>query len=250
MYDRAVGPTQFLPATWQSWGQDGNSDGAADPQNIFDAAKATVWYLCDGGAADLTAPAALAAAILRYNNSETYQAAVLAKAHQYRLQMTAGGGDATGLLAHPGFSASAAARADLETGLVDRRLVAILAALASQQPIYVAVIKTGHYQCVGGGTVAQRPGCTESHHWQWRGADVTLVAGNAVTDTNTAAYQLVAALAEFPVWHPLRPSRVGSPWPGFGPLRGFFNDADHEDHLHLSVRGPRLAGGRLVDSCG
>ena len=39
-WDRAVGPMQFIPSTWASWGRDGNGDGTLDPENIFDAALA------------------------------------------------------------------------------------------------------------------------------------------------------------------------------------------------------------------
>ena len=249
VYDRAVGPMQFIPGTWASWGQDANGDGIRNPQNIFDAARAAVWYLCFGGPADLTDPDALAAAILRYNHSEEYLAAVLAKAQEYMMLMFAGVADASDLIAHPNFTASAAAIADLETGLVDVRLVSILYALADQHPIYVGVIKTGHYECVGGGSLATTPDCVQSHHWHWRGADISVVAGTAVNDFNAAAYQLVSAMALLPIGDALRPAEVGSPWPEFDPLAGFFNDADHEGHLHLAVCGPRISRGVLVDTC-
>ncbi len=40
VHDRAVGPMQFIPSTWASWGQDANGDGRKDPNNIYDAALA------------------------------------------------------------------------------------------------------------------------------------------------------------------------------------------------------------------
>ncbi|GAA2773093.1 bifunctional lytic transglycosylase/C40 family peptidase [Kitasatospora cinereorecta] len=76
-YARAVGPMQFMPATWISDGQDGNSDGARNPQNVFDAALTTAAYLCGTGAADLSKPDQLNTAILRYNHSQAYVAQVL-----------------------------------------------------------------------------------------------------------------------------------------------------------------------------
>lgn len=45
-YDRAVGPMQFIPTTWDLYGADGNADGIEDPQNIYDAALAAARYLC------------------------------------------------------------------------------------------------------------------------------------------------------------------------------------------------------------
>ena len=44
--DRASGPFQLIPQTWRNWHTDGSGDGVEDPQNIDDAAMATVNYLC------------------------------------------------------------------------------------------------------------------------------------------------------------------------------------------------------------
>ncbi|GAA4785716.1 lytic transglycosylase domain-containing protein [Streptomyces ziwulingensis] len=71
VYDRAVGPMQFLPSTWARWGADGNGDGRVDPNNIFDAALAAGHYLCAGDR-DLSRAADLDRAILSYNNSRAY----------------------------------------------------------------------------------------------------------------------------------------------------------------------------------
>lgn len=70
-YDRAVGPMQFIPSTWAHWGADGNGDGVADPNNVFDAALAAAHYLCADGR-DLAVPADMDRAILGYNHSEAY----------------------------------------------------------------------------------------------------------------------------------------------------------------------------------
>ncbi|MFB7378932.1 lytic transglycosylase domain-containing protein [Kitasatospora purpeofusca] len=70
-WDRAVGPMQFIPSTWASWGVDANGDGKADPNNIHDAAEAAGRYLCAGGR-DLSDPAQLDRAILGYNHSAEY----------------------------------------------------------------------------------------------------------------------------------------------------------------------------------
>ncbi|MFD5625260.1 hypothetical protein [Streptomyces sp. NPDC127072] len=71
VFDRAVGPMQFLPSTWRSWGADGNSDGVSDPNNVFDAALAAGYYLC-AGHRDLTRAGDLDAAVLSYNHSDAY----------------------------------------------------------------------------------------------------------------------------------------------------------------------------------
>ncbi|WP_217131620.1 lytic transglycosylase domain-containing protein [Streptomyces sp. AC558_RSS880] len=76
VYDRAVGPMQFLPTTWKSWGADGNGDGVANPNNIFDAALAAGHYLCAGDR-DLRTAAGLERAVLSYNHSRDYLNLVL-----------------------------------------------------------------------------------------------------------------------------------------------------------------------------
>ncbi|MGA4844894.1 lytic transglycosylase domain-containing protein [Streptomyces sp. G5(2025)] len=71
VYDRAVGPMQFLPSTWARWAADGNGDGRRDPDNIFDAALAAGHYLCAGDR-DLSQAADLDRAVLSYNHSRAY----------------------------------------------------------------------------------------------------------------------------------------------------------------------------------
>ncbi|MFE9864593.1 lytic transglycosylase domain-containing protein [Streptomyces sp. NPDC005506] len=70
-HDRAVGPMQFIPSTWATWGQDGNDDGRKDPNNIYDAALAAGHYLC-AGSRDLALAADLDRAVLSYNHSNEY----------------------------------------------------------------------------------------------------------------------------------------------------------------------------------
>ncbi|MEU5659451.1 lytic transglycosylase domain-containing protein [Streptomyces sp. NPDC047737] len=70
-HDRAVGPMQFIPSTWATWGQDGNGDGRKDPNNIYDAALAAGRYLC-AGTRDLSLAADLDRAVLSYNHSTEY----------------------------------------------------------------------------------------------------------------------------------------------------------------------------------
>jgi hypothetical protein len=77
VFDRAVGPMQFIPTTWSVVGVDGDGDGLRNPQDIDDAALATGVYLCSG-TESLTTTEGLHDAIFRYNNSEDYVSLVLA----------------------------------------------------------------------------------------------------------------------------------------------------------------------------
>ena len=82
MYARAMGPMQFLPGTWSRYASDGDGDGKADVQNVYDASLATARYLCSGGL-NLRDPRQVMAAILRYNNSVAYARNVLGWAAAY-----------------------------------------------------------------------------------------------------------------------------------------------------------------------
>jgi hypothetical protein len=75
-HDRAVGPMQFLPSSWAAFGGDGNADGQADPNNLFDAALGAVRHLCQGGSV-LDNEDALAQALGSYNHSDSYVQSVL-----------------------------------------------------------------------------------------------------------------------------------------------------------------------------
>ncbi|MEH3143718.1 MAG: lytic murein transglycosylase [Mycobacterium kyogaense] len=82
VYARALGPMQFLPGTWSRYAADGDGDGKADVQNVFDASLAAARYLCSGGLNLRNQPDVLAA-ILRYNNSMAYARNVLGWAAAY-----------------------------------------------------------------------------------------------------------------------------------------------------------------------
>ena len=83
VWDRAVGPMQFIPSTWAFAARDGDGDGRMSPHDLDDAAAAAAAYLCSGSG-DLTDPIAQAAAIYRYNQDEYYVALVQAFETGYR----------------------------------------------------------------------------------------------------------------------------------------------------------------------
>ena len=82
-WDRAVGPMQFIPGTWNRWAADGNADEKTDPHNIYDAAGAAARYLCFTRG-DLETEAQIRDALLAYNRSVAYGTEVLAKGERYR----------------------------------------------------------------------------------------------------------------------------------------------------------------------
>lgn len=82
VYARAMGPMQFLPGTWSRYASDGDGDGKADVQNLFDSSLAAARYLCSGGM-NLRNQGDVMASILRYNNSMAYARNVLSWAASY-----------------------------------------------------------------------------------------------------------------------------------------------------------------------
>jgi hypothetical protein len=82
VYDRAVGPMQFIPTTWQKWATDGDGDGRSDPYDIDDAALAAGRYLCAGGR-NLSNGDGWWNAILSYNQVDAYVRDVFAAADEY-----------------------------------------------------------------------------------------------------------------------------------------------------------------------
>lgn len=83
VWDRAVGPMQFIPETWSNHGRDGNGDRTADPHNIYDAAYSSGRHLCYLGG-DLTSATGLERAYFGYNTSDAYVADVRGHAEHYR----------------------------------------------------------------------------------------------------------------------------------------------------------------------
>jgi len=71
----ALGPMQFLPATWTAYRIDANADGTADVYDIADAAAGAADYLCALGAG-----ADLRGGLIAYNCGNTGPACQLASA--------------------------------------------------------------------------------------------------------------------------------------------------------------------------
>ncbi|MEV6767405.1 lytic murein transglycosylase [Nocardia sp. NPDC051030] len=82
VYDRAMGPFQFIAETWQRYGVDANGDGIADPDNIDDASLTAARYLCVSGG-DLTGAPGWEKALLTYNQSAVYMKTVRDRAAAY-----------------------------------------------------------------------------------------------------------------------------------------------------------------------
>ncbi|WP_245691129.1 lytic transglycosylase domain-containing protein [Sinosporangium album] len=77
----ALGPMQFMPATWKAYGIDGDGDGKADIWSPYDAVPSAANYLCANGAG--RGGEKLRKALWFYNHSWSYVDKVLGVAKGY-----------------------------------------------------------------------------------------------------------------------------------------------------------------------
>jgi murein DD-endopeptidase MepM/ murein hydrolase activator NlpD len=75
----ALGPMQFLPSTWASYGVDGDGDGRANIMDPADAIAGAARLLAANGA-----PGEIRRALFAYNHADWYVRDVLAQAERYR----------------------------------------------------------------------------------------------------------------------------------------------------------------------
>ena len=83
-WDRAMGPLQFIPTTWRELGRDGNDDGIADPDNLYDASLTAIAHLCLREPGDYARRHELRRALIAYNASGRYADDVLGWVERYR----------------------------------------------------------------------------------------------------------------------------------------------------------------------
>jgi hypothetical protein len=219
----AQGPMQFLPSTFDSYGTDGDGDGRADINDVEDAVFSATNLLCANGAGD---PARLATAIWNYNHSQSYVNEVLTLAASYGVISMSNGvvqAAVNDLLRNPRVVLTPYARADLESGVVDQRLVALLSWIAERHTISISVFKTGHSKFTRSGSI--------SNHYVGRGADIFIVDGSPVSALNVRAREVVLEMAA--AEGATRPDELGHPFGSIG-FPGGFTDADHADHLHAA----------------
>lgn len=127
------------------------------------------------------------------------------------------------VLRNPAIHLRAAARSDVERGLVDVRVLAVLLTLSEHHDLSsVGPLVSTHSYYVRGTT---RP----SNHVFGRAVDISAIDGMPVSLTNLGAHEAVELLLSRP--EPFRPDEVGAPWRFHS--RGSFSDEDHLDHVHI-----------------
>ena len=243
-YGRAEGPMQFLPSTWATSGLDAagtpGGDGAGNPQNIYDAALSAAVYLCRAvPGSPLEADEDLLSAFFAYNHSETYARTVLDWVHHFdRVSAAAlspiGTGDAADLLSNDRLIMTQAARGDLESGMVDSRLVAVLRAVLTRHSVAISVFKTGHSKYVAGSDrVSNHYACDDC---PGLAMDIYWVDGEDVSPSSGASEAFVQSLMVSS--EPLGIDEIGQPFPHFVTSSGtfrVFTDSGHRAHIHVGI---------------
>jgi hypothetical protein len=245
-----AGPMQFNltngpPSTWDAFGRGGN------PYDPADAVPAAARKLCANGLAgaappgdpcpQVLGPAALHAALKRYNNAcwyvhevvtiaaryasspassrlpASHDPFVVALAHNPRIKVTTGHG------CDPG--------PDLASGRLDLRVQSVLAVIAERWTVRISCLRTGHSRYVRG---TRRV----SNHTVWRAVDLDQVDRRPVGPTSSAARDLTTWLDGLE--GPLRPAEIGSPFPvGHEP---YFSDEAHQEHVHIGYSHQQTSG--------
>jgi hypothetical protein len=133
---------------------------------------------------------------------------------------------ADSLLQDSRVSLPAAAQADVQSGAIDSRVIAVLLDESQRYTLGISVMKTGHSEYTTSGYV--------SNHYYGRAVDVAIVNGVPVSPSNSAAHDLVLSLDQLPP--EIRPDEIGSPWLPPGP--GYFTNAEHQNHVHIGFKEP------------
>jgi hypothetical protein len=130
------------------------------------------------------------------------------------------------LLGNANVTLGPAGRADLSAGLIDPRVVAVLARLAEAHALVVGPICSDHPKFDPGGAI--------SNHYWGRAADITAIDGAPVSPSNAAAHAAALSLDSLPP--SIRPSEIGTPFVIAAP--GYFTDAAHQDRVHVGFDQP------------
>lgn len=120
---------------------------------------------------------------------------------------------------------TSAARADVASGRMDPRVLAVLLVLSRTYRLTsVGPLITGHSHFVKG---TRRV----SNHVFGRAADITVLDGLGVSRANLSALALMRDLVALPP--SIRPDEVGGPWLVHASGVRTFDDASHQDHAHF-----------------
>ncbi|WP_232550085.1 lytic transglycosylase domain-containing protein [Propioniciclava soli] len=226
----AQGLMQFMPATFASYGTDGDGDGDADIRNDADSIFSAANYLTASGAHD--GPDGTRSAVFAYNRAQWYVNDVLFYAHAY------GGGTLTGSPTEP-CTPTAPTLIDGEIPQSDRNVgseyrltvatVIVKRAVAAMFPTITTI---------GGWRASSK--ISTSDHPHGKGLDVMIsnyrdpaqiALGDAICDWLIANHEVLNI--KYLIW---RQQSWSPQRPYWRPMADRGSDTDnHYDHVHISV---------------
>ncbi len=236
-----AGPMQFYVqgaggGTWGAYAVDGNHDGRKNVYDFHDAIPTAAKYLKASGA-----PKDWDKAIFAYNHASWYVADVKHQAELYRGEPIAAAGlsgtgdpDAKALANNPKitFSHPGPEKADLRSGRISPRLVALLSLITQTHRISIFALASDH-----------KPG---TNHEAGRATDIWMVDGDNCYPPNRSGgcWKLAQELARISgCLHPTELIYYFDPRPGFQDANrdggdDSFAKSDHDDHIHVGYDGP------------
>jgi hypothetical protein len=248
----ATGPMQFLGSTWRrgtptmavpavgpptattadGYATDGDGDGIADAWNPADAIAGAARLLRANGA-----PRDYRRAVFAYNHADWYVDEVMEIATSYRGALLASGSLSAGaakasvgeVLTNPRIQLTGVQRVDLATGLIDARVVQLLAWIGRSHSLIVTALRSDHSYYTSAGNV--------SNHTLGRAADIGAVDGELCTGTRVGACGRVAFVLGA-LSGPLDPTELIYCFDPDGPVNpNGFARADHCNHVHFGFDG-------------
>jgi hypothetical protein len=242
----ATGPMQFLGSTWrrgtppmtvpavgpptattnQGYAVDGDGDGIADVWNPADAIAGAARLLRANGA-----PRNYERAIFAYNHADWYVREVLEIAASYRAAPSAAApvpdpaASVREVLGNPRIQLTGVQRVDLASGLIDSRVVQLLALIGRSHALVVTALRSNHSYYTDLGNV--------SNHALGRAADIGAVDGEICTGTRAGSCgRLAVALGALSGPHD--PTELIYCFDPDGPTSpNGFARTDHCNHVHF-----------------
>ena len=146
-------------------------------------------------------------------------------------------GDARELLDNPNVILTRdSQRADLEEGLIDPRIIGVLAWMARDHVITITSLRTDHSPCAGGASNERSDGsCVAglSNHGFGRAADVSVLDGEHVSPSSGIARGVVDAILAAD--GQLGLTELGQPFYDRSVGQVYVFTAAHSDHIHVGI---------------
>ena len=223
---RQTGPMGLTAEQWSDYGVDGNGDGLVTRDEPWDAISSFARMIWAKGGVDK--------ALFDHNHAAWYVEAINRDANRMARKCTKSENAWTILYPRPTTNSTeinwdnlqilnASAARDIQSGLIDIRVINMLAYLTQRYSLLVSSLRTDHSMMTASGNV--------SNHYYGRAVDIAAVNGVPCTDMSydSPCSQVGRLIVQMPGG--ARPTELiyGYDLDGAGPA---FAMSDHRDHIH------------------